>query len=150
MADPALKLSGQKLLGILPQRYPLLMVDRVTELNPGSSIQGYKLVGNGEFWCSGHFPERPVMPGILILEALSQLGTVLAHATKPFDRRSSRLFIMGFDKAKFRHLVVPGDRLDLSVELVQLALEAELHVLGPPFELFDLFLEEHLVARLEV
>ena len=94
------------------------MVDRVTEVIPDKSIRGHKCVAFNEPWFHGHFPRRPIMPGVLILEALAQIGGILAYATDPFDPESSLMYFLGIDKAKFRHPVMPGDRLDLHVEVI--------------------------------
>lgn len=107
-----------KILEILPHRYPFVMVDRITELRAGEWIRGHKMVSYDEPWCPGHFPRRPIMPGVLILEALAQAGGILAYASEPFDPARSLMYFLGIDKAKFRHTVVPGDRLDLYVEVV--------------------------------
>jgi 3-hydroxyacyl-[acyl-carrier-protein] dehydratase len=115
----AVTIEGAKILEILPHRFPFLMVDRVTELVPKKSIRGYKLVSHNEPWCQGHFPSTPIFPGVLIVEALAQLGGLLAYATEPFDSAQSQMYFLGIDKAKFRHAVTPGDRLDLYVEVIQ-------------------------------
>ncbi|KYF59577.1 beta-hydroxyacyl-ACP dehydratase [Sorangium cellulosum] len=94
------------------------MVDRVTEVTANKSIRGYKCVAYNEPWFQGHFPQRPIMPGVLILESLTQLGGILAYASDPFDATSNLMFFLGIDKAKFRHTVTPGDRLDLYVEVL--------------------------------
>lgn len=106
-------LDIHKILSILPHRFPFVMVDRVTEIIPGKSIHGHKCVAFNEPWFQGHFPLRPIMPGVLILECLAQVGGILAYASEPFDPTSNLMFFLGIDKAKFRHTVTPGDRLDL-------------------------------------
>lgn len=113
-----LSLDIQQVLSILPHRYPFVMVDRVTEVTPGKSIRGHKNVTFNEPYFQGHFPQRPIMPGVLILEALAQIGGILAYASDPFDKTSNLMFFLGIDKAKFRHTVEPGDRLDLYVEVL--------------------------------
>jgi 3-hydroxyacyl-[acyl-carrier-protein] dehydratase len=118
-ATKPMKIEIAKILEILPHRYPFVMVDRVTEIEAGESIRGYKMVSINEPWCQGHFPGRPIMPGVLILEALAQIGGILAYASEPFDASSSLMYFLGIDKAKFRHTVTPGDRLDLFVKVVQ-------------------------------
>ncbi len=112
------RLDVAKILEILPHRYPFVLVDRVSEIIPGQSIRGHKMVSANEPWCQGHFPGRPIMPGVLIIEALAQIGGIFAYASEPFDATSSLMFFLGIDKAKFRHTVTPGDRLDLFVELI--------------------------------
>jgi 3-hydroxyacyl-[acyl-carrier-protein] dehydratase len=116
--DPTTKLEIGKILEILPHRYPFVLVDRVTGIEPGKRITGYKLVSYNEPWCVGHFPGRPIMPGVLIIEALAQIGGILAYASEPFDASSSLMYFLGIDKAKFRNTVTPGDRLDLEVHVV--------------------------------
>ncbi|WP_437737014.1 3-hydroxyacyl-ACP dehydratase FabZ [Sorangium sp. So ce1335] len=111
-------LDIHQILSILPHRYPLVMVDRVTQVTANKSIRGYKCVAYNEPWFQGHFPQRPIMPGVLILESLTQLGGILAYASDPFDATSNLMFFLGIDKAKFRHTVTPGDRLDLYVEVL--------------------------------
>jgi 3-hydroxyacyl-[acyl-carrier-protein] dehydratase len=108
----------ERILQILPHRWPFVLVDRVTEIRKGERIVGHKCVTMGELWFQGHFPARPIMPGVLIVEALAQIGGILAYATEPFDASTSLMYFLGIDKAKFRHPVVPGDRLDLHVEVV--------------------------------
>ena len=94
------------------------MVDRVSEIVPGKSIRGHKMVSYNEPWCQGHFPGRPIFPGVLIIEALAQIGGILAYASEPFDTSNSLMYFLGIDKAKFRHTVTPGDKLDLMVEVL--------------------------------
>lgn len=94
------------------------MVDRVTEIVPNKSIHGHKMVSYNEPWCQGHFPSRPIFPGVLIIECLAQIGGILAYASEPFDTHTSLMFFLGVDKMKFRHTVTPGDQLDLMVEVL--------------------------------
>lgn len=115
---PPLQLDIVQILQILPHRYPLVMVDRVTEVDPGKSILGHKSVAYNEPWFPGHFPQRPIMPGVLILECLAQIGGILAYASEPFDPSANLMYFLAIDKAKFRHTVVPGDRLDLRCDVL--------------------------------
>ncbi len=108
----------QALLKALPHRYPFLMVDRITEWVHGEKAVGYKNVTVNEPYFTGHVPDRPIMPGVLIIEALAQLGGILAYASDPFDVSNSQMYFLGIDKAKFRHTVTPGDKLDLFVEVL--------------------------------
>jgi 3-hydroxyacyl-[acyl-carrier-protein] dehydratase len=94
------------------------MVDRVTEVVPNELIRGHKCVSFNEPWFVGHFPRNPIMPGVLVIEALAQIGGILAYASEPFDEATSLLYFLGIDKAKFRRPVVPGDRLDLEVTVL--------------------------------
>lgn len=118
MKNKPLRIQISKILEILPHRYPFVMVDRVTEIVPGKTIRGHKMVSYNEPWCQGHFPGRPILPGVLIIEALAQIGGILAYASEPFDTTNSLMYFLGIDKAKFRHTVTPGDKLDLMVEVL--------------------------------
>jgi len=111
-------LDIDQILSILPHRFPFVMVDRVTEIIAGKHIRGHKCVSYNEPWFQGHFPQKPIMPGVLILEALAQIGGILAYASDPFDASASLMYFLGIDKAKFRRTVTPGDRLDLYVEVL--------------------------------
>lgn len=104
----------QAVLAQLPHRYPFLLVDRVVECLPGKRIHAYKNVTVNEPFFSGHFPGRPTMPGVMILEALAQAAGILAFKTAgvvPDDK--SRFYFVGIDGARFRKPVVPGDQLVL-------------------------------------
>ena len=107
-----------RILQILPHRWPFVMVDRVTDVVPKERIVGHKCVTMGEPWAQGHFPARPILPGVLIIEALAQIGGILAYASEPFDAGNSLMYFLGIDKAKFRRPVTPGDRLDLEVSVI--------------------------------
>ena len=105
-----------ELLRYLPHRYPFLLVDRVTECVPGELLKAYKNVSFNEPFFQGHFPERPVMPAVLIMEALAQATGVFALrtlGTLPTDE--SIYYFVGIDEARFRKPVVPGDRLDMTI-----------------------------------
>jgi 3-hydroxyacyl-[acyl-carrier-protein] dehydratase len=104
---------------VLPHRHPFLLVDRVVEIEPGTRIRAYKNVSANEPFFAGHFPGNPIVPGVLILEALAQAGGLLAHATEPFDAARQALYLVGLDGVRFRHPVRPGDRLDLEVVIVK-------------------------------
>ena len=107
----------QRILSILPHRYPFLLVDRVLECVPGSHIKAYKNVTINEPFFQGHFPGAPVMPGVLILEALAQTGAVAALSL-PENKGKLALF-GGIKNARFRKQVTPGDVLTLHCELVE-------------------------------
>ncbi len=103
---------------LLPHRYPFLLVDRVHELEPDRRIVGVKNVTINEPFFQGHFPGRPVMPGVLILEAMAQVGGILAFKSMGNVARPV-VYLTGVDNAKFRKPVVPGDQLRLEVEVVK-------------------------------
>ncbi len=102
----------------LPHRYPFLLVDRITEMEPKRRIVGIKNVTINEPFFQGHFPGYPIMPGVLIIEALAQVGAVLAFSGEEPPQKKL-VFFLGIDKAKFRKPVVPGDQLRLEVTVLQ-------------------------------
>jgi len=102
---------------ILPHRYPFLFVDRVLEVEPGKRIVGIKNVSFDEHFFQGHFPGRPIMPGVLMVEAMAQIAGVLVYKSTETDDKM--VYFMTIDKAKFRKPVVPGDQLRLEVDAVQ-------------------------------
>jgi 3-hydroxyacyl-[acyl-carrier-protein] dehydratase len=105
--------------GILPHRYPILLVDRVLEIEPGKRIVALKNVTINEEFFLGHFPGHPVMPGVLLLEALAQAGGILLLHDMP-DRERKLLYFTGIEKARFRRPVVPGDQVRLEIEVLNL------------------------------
>ena len=108
----------KQILQHLPHRYPFLMIDRVTEFKAGESLVGYKNVTYNEPFFVGHFQERPVMPGVLILEAMAQATGLLAFRTvERGAKRDSLYFLVGIDKARFKRPVEPGDQLILKANL---------------------------------
>lgn len=104
---------------LLPHRYPFLLVDKIIELVPKERIVGIKQVTYNEFFFRGHFPETPVMPGVLIIEALAQAGAVLA-LREIEDREKKIPYFSGIEKARFRRPVVPGDTLTLEVTALRI------------------------------
>ena len=101
---------------LLPHRPPFLLVDRVVVLEPGKRLVAWKSVTMNEPFFAGHFPGQPVMPGVLILEALAQAGALLAMRSLPAEQAGTKVtYLMGIDGARFRRPVVPGDRLELEV-----------------------------------
>lgn len=102
---------------IIPHRHPFLLIDCIEELTPGEGATGYKSVTYNEPWFAGHFPQEPVMPGVLILEALAQVGAV-AILSQP-ENKGKTAYFGGIDKAKFKKKVVPGDVLVLELEIVK-------------------------------
>ena len=123
-----------EILEILPHRYPFLLVDRILEIEPRKKAVGIKNVTVNEPFFQGHFPGRPIMPGVLILEAMAQVGGVLLLHDFA-ERKSKLIYFTGIDNAKFRRPVVPGDQLRLEVEILKLRswtckLKASAHVDG--------------------
>lgn len=112
------RIDIERILEMLPHRWPFVLIDRVTELTPHERVRGHKCVSVAEPWFLGHFPKHPILPGVLVVEALAQLGGVLAYASEPFDVEKCHFYFLGIDKAKFRRPVVPGDRLDLEVSVI--------------------------------
>jgi 3-hydroxyacyl-[acyl-carrier-protein] dehydratase len=110
-----------QILKFLPQRYPVLMIDRVKELEPGKRIVALKNVSANEPHFQGHFPGRPIMPGVLILEAMAQAAGVLVFSAEGATQQSDRMvyYYVGIDNARFKKPVVPGDQLELEVELMR-------------------------------
>ena len=103
---------------LLPHRYPFLLVDRVVELEPNKRVLAYKNVTANEPFFQGHFPGRPVMPGVLVVEAMAQAGGLLTQLSKTTDDDPEQAFyLVKVDNAKFSRMVVPGDRLELEVVL---------------------------------
>jgi len=113
-AENPVVMDVEAIKALLPHRYPFLLVDRVAELVPGERIVGVKNVTANEPFFQGHFPGYPVMPGVLIIEALAQAGAVMM--LKGMDDPESKIpFFAGIDKARFRRQVVPGDQLRLEL-----------------------------------
>lgn len=108
----------ERILELLPHRYPFLLVDRVLEVQGTQKIVGLKNVTFNEPFFQGHFPGHPVMPGVLIIEAMAQTGGLLLMEQIP-DRASKVVYFMALDNVKFRKPVVPGDQLRMEVEMLQ-------------------------------
>ncbi len=104
----------------LPHRYPFLLIDRVTFVDPGKRVKAYKNVSANEQFFQGHFPGMPVMPGVLQIEALAQTAGVLSMTVPGVSPLTHVGYLMSLDDVKFRRLVEPGDRLDLEVEVTQM------------------------------
>jgi beta-hydroxyacyl-ACP dehydratase FabZ len=109
----------QEIMNTLPHRYPFLLLDRILEFEEKKRIVGLKNVTINEPFFQGHFPGHPIMPGVLLLEAMAQTGAVLALKSGAWDIQSKVIYFMSIDKAKFRKPVVPGDQLRFEVEIVK-------------------------------
>jgi 3-hydroxyacyl-[acyl-carrier-protein] dehydratase len=119
----AIQLDIKEILDRIPHRYPMLLIDRVLDMVPGKSIKALKNVSINEPFFTGHFPHHPVMPGVLILEAMAQAAAIFSFAEetglKPVDGEAVYYFV-GIDGARFRKPVLPGDRLIIEVEAERL------------------------------
>lgn len=105
---------------LLPHRYPFLLVDRVVEMEPGKRVLAYKNISQNEPFFSGHFPGQPIMPGVLIIEALAQAGGLLTQMSHQGDAAGRMFYMVKVENARFSRMVVPGDRLELDVTLKRL------------------------------
>lgn len=110
----------QEILRLLPHRYPFLLIDRVISFEAHKSLVGIKNVTVNEPFFIGHFPEQPVMPGVLMLEALAQASGIIILKSDPSITKEKNLFLfVGIDNARFKRIVQPGDQLQLQVELIK-------------------------------
>ena len=109
----------REIMQIMPHRYPFLLVDRIESLKAGEEIVGIKNVTINEPFFAGHFPGNPIMPGVLIIEAMAQVGGVLAFHSSPKEWAGSLVYFMGIDKVRFRKPVVPGDQLRLKLTTIR-------------------------------
>jgi 3-hydroxyacyl-[acyl-carrier-protein] dehydratase len=105
-----------EIMQYLPHRYPFLLVDRIIDLQPGKSITGIKNVSFNEPFFQGHFPGQPIMPGVLIIEAMAQVAGIVAFSS---GMEGKAVYFMSIEKAKFRRPVVPGDQLSLEIKVLQ-------------------------------
>lgn len=112
-------MQTKDLLKCLPHRYPFLLVDKVVEAKFNESIIAIKNVTANEPQFMGHFPGQPIMPGVLIIEAMAQAGGLIITGNPDFDAENKLVYFMSIDKAKFRKLVVPGDTLVLDIKVIQ-------------------------------
>jgi 3-hydroxyacyl-[acyl-carrier-protein] dehydratase len=115
-----LPLDAAGIQKLLPHRYPFLLVDRVVELEPNKRILAYKNVTQNEPFFTGHFPGKPIMPGVLIIEALAQAGGLLTQLSHDGQTAGRMFYMVKVDNARFKRMVSPGDRLDLDVTLKRL------------------------------
>jgi len=121
MNERTCTMDVNEIMTYLPHRYPFLLVDRVEAIEPGKSIRGIKNVTINEPFFQGHFPGYPVMPGVLVIEALAQVAAILAHVIAgdaPNGR--SLIFFAGIDNARFRRQVMPGDQLTLEAQVIRI------------------------------
>ena len=122
MSDLTLPLVYQDIVRVLPHRYPFLLIDRITEIELGKNIVGIKNVTANEPFFQGHFPGNPIMPGVLIIEAMAQAGGILARLSLnglAEKENTDSVFFMTMDKVKFRRPVVPGDQLRLDISTLR-------------------------------
>lgn len=113
------ELDVNELMQLLPHRHPMLMIDRLIDIKAGESAVGVKSVTYNEPFFPGHFPQKPVMPGVLIIEAMAQAAAAYTAYTENLDVEGKIVLFMGVDKARFRRPVVPGDQLMIHVKTVQ-------------------------------
>ncbi len=116
-----LPINYKDIIKILPHRYPFLLVDRIVALEEGKRVIGIKNVTANEPFFQGHFPGNPIMPGVLIIEAMAQVGGVLARLSVPgaMENQESNIFFMAMDKVKFRRPVIPGDQIRFELEALR-------------------------------
>ena len=145
-----LPLGYEEIVKVLPHRYPFLLVDRITELEPGKRVKGIKNVTINEPFFQGHFPGKPIMPGVLIIEAMAQVGGVLAGFSMPEEMAKEgplNFYFVGMDKVKFRKPVVPGDQLVF--ELLPLRTGSRIwKMAGKAFVNDELVAEAELIATI--
>jgi len=108
-----------EILKILPHRYPFILVDRILEIEVGNSIKGLKNVTINEPFFQGHFPSEPVMPGVLIMEGMAQIGAILAYLTEKDKIGNSLVYFAGMDGVRFRRKVVPGDQIIYHLKILK-------------------------------
>lgn len=111
-------LSNKDIQRIIPHRYPFLLVDKAEIINPGKEGIGYKNVSIGEPFFQGHFPDEPIMPGVLIVEAMAQVGAIVLLSQEEFQGKTP--YFAGINKVRFKRKVVPGDVLKMEVEIVKI------------------------------
>ena len=112
-----MELDINKVMELLPHRYPFLLVDRVLDFEPGQSLSAIKNVSMNEPFFQGHFPHQPIMPGVLILEAMAQATGLLAFSDMGEEHKTKLYMLVGIDKSRFRGQVIPGDQLRLNITL---------------------------------
>jgi beta-hydroxyacyl-ACP dehydratase FabZ len=133
----------QKIMNLLPHRYPFIMIDRILELVPGEKVVALKNVTINEPFFQGHFPGSPIMPGVLMIEAMGQAGAVLAAESLPEEKQGSLIYFMGMNKVKFRKPVVPGDQIIFEIKFLKQRAKV--------FKMSGMaFVDEKLVAEAEL
>jgi 3-hydroxyacyl-[acyl-carrier-protein] dehydratase len=133
----------QKIMNILPHRYPFIMIDRILKLVPGEKVVALKNVTINEPFFQGHFPGNPIMPGVLMIEAMGQAGAVLAAESLPEQEQGSLIYFMGMNKVKFRKPVVPGDQIIFEIKFLKQRAKV--------FKMSGMaFVDEKLVAEAEL
>lgn len=145
-----LPLFYEDIIKILPHRYPFLLVDRITELELGKRVVGIKNVSSNESFFQGHFPGNPIMPGVLIIEAMAQVGGVLARLSMEGDmdrEEGAPVFFMSMDKVKFRKPVVPGDQIVFELKPLRTGSRVW-KMAGKAFVKDDLVAEAELMATI--
>ena len=121
MSADAGTLNERDIMGMLPHRYPFLLIDRIIECTPGEEIRALKNVTINEPFFQGHVPDVKVMPGVLVIEAMAQAGGVLAHQSVPATEPRPLYYLVGVDKARFRRPVHPGDQLEIHIKVDRVA-----------------------------
>jgi len=121
MTNSAIVMDATQIMETLPHRYPFLLIDKITACEPGESITAVKNVSVNEAFFQGHFPGKPVMPGVLVIEAMAQAGGVLSHVTLGNVQPKPLFVLAGVNNARFRRFVSPGDQLviDITVDKVK-------------------------------
>ena len=119
-ARMAITLTNQEIQKLIPHRYPMLLVDRIIECDDQKRIVGIKNISVNEPFFQGHFPAKPVMPGVLIIEALAQAGGILAAEIRGSEKQGDIIYFMGMDAVRFRKPVVPGDQLMLEARVLKM------------------------------
>ena len=145
-----LPLYHEDIIKILPHRYPFLLVDRITELELGKRVVGIKNVSINEPFFQGHFPGNPIMPGVLIIEAMAQVGGVMARLSMPevmVKKGGGSIFFMALDRVKFRKPVIPGDQIIFELEALRKGSRVW-KMAGKVFVKDDLVAQAELVATL--